>query len=93
VIDGPQKAAGEIRQGSFAAFSPEGRNAVRFLRRTAAATGAIAGAVLVLARRSVFDVPTTLICAVSLAVLFRWKVPEPILIAYAAVAGLLLHKV
>ena len=60
---------------------------------TAAATGAIAGAVLVLARRSVFDVPTALICVVSLAVLFRWKVPEPILIACAAVAGLLLHKV
>ncbi len=58
---------------------------------TAAATGAIAGAVIVLARRSVFDLPTILICAVSLAVLFRWKVPEPALIACAAVAGLLLH--
>jgi chromate transporter len=60
---------------------------------TAAATGAIAGAVIVLARRSVYDLPTTLICIVSLAVLFRWKVPEPILIACAAVAGLMLHKV
>jgi chromate transporter len=58
---------------------------------TAAATGAIAGAVIVLARRSVYDVPTILISAVSLAVLFRWKVPEPALIACAAVAGLLLH--
>ena len=58
---------------------------------TAAATGAIAGAVIVLARRSVFDLPTILICAISLAVLFRWKVPEPALIACAAVAGLLLH--
>jgi chromate transporter len=58
---------------------------------TAAATGAIAGAVVVLARRSVYDVPTILICAASLAVLFRWKVPEPILIAWAAVAGLLLR--
>jgi chromate transporter len=58
---------------------------------TAAATGAIAGAVVVLARRSVYDWATTLICAVSLAVLFRWKVPEPILIACAAVAGLLLR--
>jgi chromate transporter len=48
---------------------------------TAAATGAIAGAVLVLARRSVYDLPTMLICAVSLAVLFRWKVPEPVLIS------------
>jgi len=58
---------------------------------TAAATGAIAGAVIVLARRSVYDLPTILICAASLAVLFRWKIPEPVLIACAAVAGLLLH--
>jgi chromate transporter len=58
---------------------------------TAAATGAIAGAVIVLARRSVYDLPTVLICGVSLAVLFRWKIPEPVLIACAAVAGLLLH--
>lgn len=58
---------------------------------TAAATGAIAGAVVVLARRSVYDLPTILICAMSLAVLFRWKVPEPVLIACAAVAGLLLR--
>jgi chromate transporter len=58
---------------------------------TAAATGAIAGAVVVLARRSVYDLPTLLICAVSLAVLFCWKVPEPVLIACAAVGGLLLR--
>jgi hypothetical protein len=58
---------------------------------TAAATGAIAGAVIVLARRSVYDLPTILICAVSLAVLFRWKVPEPVLIACAAIAGLVLR--
>jgi chromate transporter len=60
---------------------------------TAAATGAIAGAVIVLARRSVYDMPTALICIVSLAMLFRWKIPEPILIACAAVAGLMLHRV
>src|SRR6266481_6797498 len=58
---------------------------------TAAATGAIAGSVVVLARRSVYDWPTILICAVSLGVLFRWRVPEPILIGCAAVAGLLLR--
>jgi chromate transporter len=58
---------------------------------TAAATGAIAGAVVVLARRSVYDLPTIVICAVSLAILFRWKVPEPILIACAALVGLLLR--
>lgn len=59
---------------------------------TAAATGAIAGAVVVLARRSVFDVYTALICLIALLVLLRWKVPEPVLIGCAAVAGLLLHR-
>src|SRR5205807_3399525 len=47
---------------------------------TAAATGAIAGAVIVLARRSVYDVATLMIALVTLGVLIRWKVPEPILI-------------
>jgi len=60
---------------------------------TAAATGAIAGAVIVLARRSVYDLPTILICVVSVAVLFRWRVPEPILIAGAAVAGLVVRHI
>jgi chromate transporter len=59
---------------------------------TAAATGAIAGAVIVLARRSIYDVTTLMIAAVTFGVLVRWKVPEPILIACAAVAGLLLHR-
>jgi chromate transporter len=58
---------------------------------TAAATGAIAGAVIVLARRSIYDVPTFAIAIVSLAVLFRWKVPEPAVIGCAAIAGLLLR--
>jgi len=59
---------------------------------TAGATGAIAGAVVVLARRSVYDVPTVLICAASLAILLRWKIPEPALIACAAVAGIVLRR-
>src|SRR5256712_10709342 len=59
---------------------------------TAAATGAIAGAVVVLARRSVYDLPTIVIAIVTFAVLFRWKVPEPLLIACAAVAGLMLRR-
>ncbi len=58
---------------------------------TAAATGAIAGAVIVLARRSTYDWPTAAIGIVSLAILFRWKVPEPALIAAAAAVGLILH--
>ena len=59
---------------------------------TAAATGAIAGAVIVLARRSIYDVATLMIAVVTFGILFRWKVPEPILIACAAAAGLLLHR-
>jgi chromate transporter len=59
---------------------------------TAGATGAIAGAVVVLARRSVYDLPTLLICAASLAILLRWKIPEPALIACAAVAGIVLRR-
>ena len=58
---------------------------------TAAATGAIAGAVIVLARRSIYDVATLMIAVVTFGVLIRWKVPEPILIACAAAAGLLLR--
>jgi chromate transporter len=59
---------------------------------TAAATGAIAGAVIVLARRSVYDLETLMIAVITFGVLVRSKVPEPILIACAAVAGLLLHS-
>jgi chromate transporter len=58
---------------------------------TAAATGAIAGAVVVLARRSIYDLPTAGIALASCAVLFRWKIPEPLVIACAAAAGLLLR--
>jgi chromate transporter len=58
---------------------------------TAAATGAIAGAVIVLARRSIYDLPTVVIAAVSLAVLMKWKVPEPAIIAVAAGVGLVLR--
>jgi len=56
---------------------------------TAAATGAIAGAVLLLARRAVYDVTTIAVMVVSLAVLWRFKVPEPILVAAAGGVGLL----
>lgn len=58
---------------------------------TAAATGAIAGAVVVLARRSIYDLPTVLIAVMSLAVLMKWKVPEPLIITVAATAGLALR--
>jgi chromate transporter len=59
---------------------------------TSAATGAIAGAAFVLGKRAVFDVPTVLICLLTLAVIFRVKkVPEPLVIAAAGVVGILVR--
>jgi chromate transporter len=55
---------------------------------TAAATGALSGAVLVLASRAVYDVPTAAVAIVSLAVLWRFKIPEPILVTAAGIVGL-----
>ena len=57
---------------------------------TAAATGAIAGAVLVLGQRALVDLPTVLICAVTLVIVTMKRVPEPALIAASGVVGLLL---
>jgi chromate transporter len=55
---------------------------------TAAATGALSGAVVVLAMRAIYDVPTTLIAVGSLGVIWRFRVPEPVLVVAAAVVGL-----
>ena len=57
---------------------------------SAAATGAIAGAAYVLARRSVTDMWTAAIAVGTLAILTRWKVSELWLIAAAGAIGLLL---
>jgi chromate transporter len=59
---------------------------------TAAATGAIAGAVIVLARRAIHDIPTGIIGAATLLIMLRWKIPEPLLIAAAGISGLLLYR-
>ena len=58
---------------------------------TAAATGAIAGAVVVLGRRAITDLPTIAIAVVTLLVLLRVRrVPEPLVIVAAGVAGIAL---
>jgi chromate transporter len=72
------------------ARNPQARAALEGV--TAAATGAIAGAVYVLGRRAIHDWSTVLIALVALLITFRWKVPEPLLIAGAAVAGGLLSR-
>ena len=59
---------------------------------TAAAPGAIAGAAFVLGRRAISDVPTAAIALVTLGIVWRWKVPEPLLIAAAGMLGLLLFR-
>jgi chromate transporter len=58
---------------------------------TAAAAGAIAGAVIVLGRRALIDGPTWGIALLTLLLLWRARrIPEPALILAAGVAGLLL---
>jgi chromate transporter len=59
---------------------------------TAAASGTIAGACFVLARRAVMDVPTLVIAATALVVAWRFKIPEPVLIAAGAAAGLVIFS-
>jgi len=59
---------------------------------TAAAIGAIAGAALVLSHRSVVDLPTLLIAIGAVLALSRFpKLPEPVVVAVAALLGLLLR--
>jgi len=59
---------------------------------TAAAIGTITGAAIVLGKRSITDIATVVILAVTL--LFLWKVkkiPEPAIVALAAIAGLVVY--
>lgn len=59
---------------------------------TAAAVGAIAGAVVVLARRQLVDVTAILIALVTIGLLYRFKkLPELSLIGAAALVGLLIR--
>jgi chromate transporter len=59
---------------------------------TAATIGAITGSVVVLAKRSIIDMPTVLIAVVTIALLWKFtKLPEPVIIAGAAVIGLIAH--
>jgi len=57
----------------------------------AAAIGTILGACILLGRIAIGDWLTVLIGLASLAVLFRWKVSNPLLIAATAVVGLIAY--
>jgi chromate transporter len=54
-----------------------------------AAIGTILGACVLLGRIAIGDVVTAAIALVSLAILFRWKVSNPLLIAAAGMVGLI----
>lgn len=59
---------------------------------TAAAIGAITGSVIVIAKRSVIDIPTAGIALVTIALLWKFKkLQEPVVVAAAAIIGLVIY--
>ena len=61
---------------------------------TAAAIGTIAGAVVVLGKRSITDFATIAIVVVTLLLLWKLKkLPEPVVVLMAALAGLVIYPV
>src|SRR5437016_13332541 len=50
---------------------------------TAAATGAITASVLILGQRAIYDIPSAVVGVLSLVVLWRFKLPEPIIVTAA----------
>ncbi len=59
---------------------------------TAAAIGAIAGAVIVLAKRQFIDISSIAIAIITVLILLRFKVQEPFIIIAAAILGLLIKS-
>lgn len=60
---------------------------------TAAVIGALVGAVIVIASRSIIDIPTAAIAVVTLlALIYYKKIQEPYIILIAALAGLLIKN-
>ncbi len=59
---------------------------------TAAAIGAITGAVIVIGQRSITDWVTAALAVITVAVLWHFKkLPEPVVVLVAAIAGLLIY--
>ena len=59
---------------------------------TAAAIGAIAGAVLVLGKRQITDITSAIIAMLTIALLLRFKkIQEPVIIIGAAIVGLIIR--
>ncbi|GAC1408256.1 MAG: chromate transporter [Burkholderiaceae bacterium] len=60
---------------------------------TAAAIGAITGSVIVIAKRSIVDIPTIVIALVTMLLLWKFKkLQEPIVIVAAAIIGLIVFS-
>ena len=60
---------------------------------TAAAIGAITGSVIVIAKRSIVDIPTVVIALVTILLLWKFKkLQEPIVIVAAAIIGLIVFS-
>ncbi len=59
---------------------------------TAAAIGAITGSVIVIAKRSIVDIPTALMAIATVVILWKYKkLQEPVIVAGAALIGLVLY--
>lgn len=58
---------------------------------TAAAIGAIAGATVILGKRAIIDLPTIILFIVSLFILIKIKIPEPIIIIFAGLIGVIIR--
>ena len=59
---------------------------------TAAAIGTITGAVFVLGKRSITDLPTILLAVTTVVLLWKFKkIPEPVVVAAAAAIGLVVY--
>jgi chromate transporter len=59
---------------------------------TAAAVGAITGSVIVIAKRSIVDLPTAVLALATIALLWKYKkLQEPVVVLAAALLGLLLY--
>src|SRR5450631_3862015 len=61
---------------------------------TAAVVGALAGAVIIIAFRTILDIPTALIAVLTLLTMIYFKkIKEPLIIAFAALAGLIIKLI
>lgn len=77
----------------FRAIRADGRARTFASGVTAAAVGALLGAVAVMATRTLVDIPTAMIAVAALVwLIVRPRVPEPLVLAVAALVGLVVHQ-